>query len=253
MRAWGITDIGLRRHENQDTYAFEVFGAPDTTVAVVCDGMGGVSGGQLASSLAVSTFMEELHKSAHSEMTAEQVCEMETHCVQQANKAVYERSREDEAYHGMGTTLVAVIASPDTAVVCNVGDSRAYHIGTDGIRRITRDHSVVESLIEAGNITPEEARTHPNRNLITRALGPDSTIECDCYTLPLSEGDRLLLCSDGLIVTMEDDEMLEIIRAEADGEHALSRLLELSKKRGAPDNVTAVLICNEKEAERQDG
>lgn len=253
MRAWGITDIGLKRQENQDTYAFEVFGSPDTVVAVVCDGMGGANGGRLASSLAVSTFMEELHERAHREMTAEQVCEMESQCVERANHAIYARAREDEAYHGMGTTLVAAIASPDTAVVCNVGDSRAYHINADGIRRVTRDHSVVETLIEAGNITPEEARTHPNRNLITRALGPDDSIECDCFTLPLSEGDCLLLCSDGLIVTVEDAEMLSIIRAEADGARALDRLLELSKRRGAPDNVTAVLICNERGAERQDG
>lgn len=253
MKAWGMTDIGLRRHENQDTYAFEVFGSPDTAVAVVCDGMGGVSGGQLASSLAVSTFMDTLHASAHSDMTAEQVREMEALCVQEANRVVYERSREDAAYHGMGTTLVAVIASADTAVICNVGDSRAYHIGPDGITRVTRDHSVVESLIESGNITPEEARNHPNRNLITRALGPDKSIECDCFTIALAEGDSLLLCSDGLIVTVEDEEMSSIIRAAKDGEQALEQLLELSKQRGAPDNVTAVLICNEKEVERQDG
>ncbi len=253
MRAWGVTDIGLRRHENQDTYAFETFGAPDTAVAVVCDGMGGVSGGQLASSLAVSTFMDELHARAHSEMTAEQVCEMEAQCVRCANAAVFARSMEDPAYHGMGTTLVAAIVSPDTAVVCNVGDSRAYRIGADGIQRVTRDHSVVESLIESGDITPEQARTHPNRNLITRALGPDRDIESDCFTLSLAEEDCLLLCSDGLVVTMEDHEILDIVRAEADGEQALARLLELSKSRGAPDNVTVVLIRNEKEVERQDG
>ncbi len=253
MRAWGITDVGLRRHENQDTYAFETFGAPDTVAAVVCDGMGGVSGGRLASELAVQTFLDELHARAHVNMSTEQVCEMESACVQEANGAVYARSLEENAYHGMGTTLVSAIVSPDTAVVCNVGDSRAYHIGADGIRRVTRDHSVVESLIEAGDITPEEARTHPNRNIITRALGPDSSIECDCFTLPFAEGESLLLCSDGLIVTVEDAEMLDIVRAEADGEHALARLLELSKSRGAPDNVTAVLIRNEKEVERQDG
>ncbi|MBE6908336.1 MAG: Stp1/IreP family PP2C-type Ser/Thr phosphatase [Ruminococcaceae bacterium] len=253
MKAWGITDIGLKRHENQDTYAFEVFGAPDTAVAVVCDGMGGVNGGQLASSLAVSTFMEELHARAHREMTAEQVCEMESACVQRANAVIFERSQQDDDYHGMGTTLVAAVVSPDAAVICNVGDSRCYHIGSEGIRRVTRDHSVVESLIESGNITPEEARTHPNRNLITRALGPDRDIECDCFTLPFAQGDRLLLCSDGLIVTMEDDEMLETVRSTSDGEQALSRLVELAKRRGAPDNVTIVLILNDGEVERQNG
>ena len=247
MRAWGITDVGLRRHENQDTYAFEAFGAPDTVVAVVCDGMGGVNGGQLASSLAVSTFIGQLHAHAHTDMTVEQVREMESFCVAEANRAVYERSLEDESYHGMGTTLVSAVVSPDGAVICNVGDSRAYHIGAHGITRVTRDHSVVESMIEAGDITPEEARTHPNRNLITRALGPDKHIACDAYEVAMAKGDALLLCSDGLIVTVEDAEMLEIVRGEADGARALERLLELSKGRGAPDNVTAVLILNDEE------
>ena len=252
MKAWGVTDVGLKRHENQDTYAFEAFGAPDTVVAVVCDGMGGVIGGQLASSLAVSTFMEELHKLAHVDMTVEQVREMASYCVTQANTAVYERSRAEGVYRGMGTTLVSAVASPDVAVVCNVGDSRAYHIGAGGITRVTRDHSVVEEMIEAGDITPEEARTHPSRNLITRALGPDQNTRCDVFTVALAEGDSLLLCSDGLIVTAEDRELLEIVRAESDGMAALERLLALSKSRGAPDNVTAVLIRNEKEV-GQDG
>ena len=247
MRAWGMTDVGLRRHENQDTYAFEAFGLPDTVVAVVCDGMGGVRGGQVASALAVSTFMEELHKLAHVDMTVEQVRERASFCVSRANAAVYERAIEDAQYYGMGTTLVSAVASPDVAVVCNVGDSRAYHIGADGITRVTRDHSVVEEMIEAGNITPEQARTHPNRNLITRALGPDKNTICDVFVIPLAEGDSLLLCTDGLIVTAEDDELLEIMRGEPDGAAALDRLLELAKSRGAPDNVTAVLIRTEQE------
>ena len=253
MRAWGMTDVGLRRRENQDTYAFEVFGEPDTVVAVVCDGMGGVSGGQLASSLAVETFMSELHERAHVEMTVEQVRKMEMACIAKANRAVYDRSRLDDLYYGMGTTLVSAIASPDIAVVCNVGDSRAYHIGKAGIRRVTRDHSVVEEMVEAGEITPEEARTHPNRNLITRALGPDRNTESDSFIVPLAEGDCLLLCSDGLTGTALDEELLDVVRAEADGAAALERLLELAKSRGAPDNVTAILIRNDGEEVERDG
>ena len=253
MRAWGITDVGLRRRENQDTYQFAVFGDSDTVVAVVCDGMGGVNGGRLASSTAVDAFIAELNSNAHAGMTEEQVRDMELECVRLANKAVYESSLEDPSLHGMGTTLVSAVVSPDTAVVCNVGDSRAYLIDTNGIHRITKDHSVVESLVEAGNITPEEARTHPNRNLVTRALGPDKTVECDSFTVHITEGDCLLLCSDGLIVTAEDNEILEIVRAEADGAVALQKLLELAISRGAPDNVTAVLILNDKVVMSQDG
>jgi protein phosphatase len=252
MRAWGITDIGLRRRENQDTYQYESFGAPDTVVAVVCDGMGGVYGGRLASLTAAATFMNQLHLRAHTDMSDEQVRDMQLQCVQEANRAIYEKSLESAEYRGMGTTLVSAIASPDKAVVCNVGDSRAYLINGEGIRRVTRDHSVVESLVESGNITREEARTHPSRNLVTRALGPDSHIECDSFTIPFEKGDRLLLCSDGLYVTAEDHEIMDIVRSETDGDAALMQLLKLAIGRGAPDNVTVVLISNE-EGERQDG
>lgn len=245
MRAWGMTDTGLKRHENQDTYAFET--TPDTVIAIVCDGMGGVTGGQVASSLAVKTFMEQLHEQAHVDMTVEQVRSMQTRCISKANTAVYECAQENMEYYGMGTTLVSAVISPDMAVVCNVGDSRAYHIGAKGIRRVTRDHSVVEEMVESGELTPEEARVHPNRNLITRALGPGRHITCDSFTVPMEEGDMLLLCSDGLIVTAEDEELYAILSAEADGGRALERLLELSKSRGAPDNVTAVLVRNEEE------
>ncbi|MBO4913698.1 MAG: Stp1/IreP family PP2C-type Ser/Thr phosphatase [Oscillospiraceae bacterium] len=256
MRAWGVTDIGLRRRENQDTYAFTEFGfedSPDTVVAVVCDGMGGVNGGQLASSTAVESFIREVHSRAFANMSEDQVREMETLCVQEANRAVYERSLEDPTLHGMGTTLVSAIVSPDSAVVCNVGDSRAYIIDDDGIRRVTRDHSVVESLVESGDITREEARTHPNRNLVTRALGPDKSVECDSFTVKIKSGNSILLCSDGLIVTVEDYELQNIISSEADGAEALNKLLVLALSRGAPDNVTAVLIRSEEEVTRQDG
>ena len=253
MRAWGITDVGLKRRENQDTYAFEYFCIPDTVAAVVCDGMGGVRGGQLASSLAVSTFMQELRSRASVNMTIEQVKETMIDSVARANRTIFDRARENYAYYGMGTTLVSAVVSPELAVVCNIGDSRAYHIGAHGIRRVTRDHSVVEELIESGDITREQARTHPNRNLITRALGPDKHTDCDCFILPVVLGDSLLLCSDGLIVTVEDFEMLDIIQSEADGEAVLSELLALSRQRGAPDNVTAVLIRNDEEVTRRDG
>ncbi len=252
MRAWGITDIGLKRRENQDTFWVETFGVMNTVAAVVCDGMGGVNGGQLASSTAVATFVDEFHARAHVDMDTEQVREMECTCVELANSAVHAASLEDESRHGMGTTLVSAIVSSDTAVICNVGDSRAYLINGQGITRVTRDHSVVESLVESGNITKEQARVHPNRNLITRALGPDKTIECDSFTIPFARGEQLLLCTDGLTVTAEDEEILDIVRSEADGEQALSSLLKLALVRGAPDNVTVVLIRNE-EVERQDG
>ena len=244
MKAWGITDVGLRRLENQDTFAFEISEDSDTIIAVVCDGMGGANGGQLASSLAVSVFMDEIRLLIRSEMLPEQKREMESFCVARANSAVYRRSMESDGYRGMGTTLVSAVVSPYEAVVCNVGDSRAYHLDRNGIRRITRDHSVVQSLLESGDITPEEARTHPNRNLITRALGPESEILCDSFDVALAEGDYLLLCSDGLTGTVRDEELFDAVCSAEDGARALEHLIALSKERGAPDNVTAVLILN---------
>ena len=252
MRAWGITDIGLRRHENQDSYSIKKM-TSEIVAAVVCDGMGGVNGGRLASSLAVSTFMDTLCRLMREEMTVEQVRDMQGNCIERANRVIYDRSQDDPDYRGMGTTLVSVVASTNAAVVCNVGDSRAYHIGADGIRRITRDHSVVEEMVESGEITPEEARTHPKRNLITRALGPDKNMVYDAFTVPFAAGDSLLLCTDGLSGTATDDELLEIVRGAGDGAAALELLLTLAKRRGAPDNVTAVLIRNSGEEVRDDG
>lgn len=165
MRACGKTDVGLRRHENQDTFAVEQ--GEKLLIAVVCDGMGGAEGGQIASSVAVETFMKEMHALIRADMTAEQLRELASFCVAKANTAVYQRALQDPAYQGMGTTLVSAVAEEKYAIVCNIGDSRAYLIRGGEITRITHDHSVVQTLVENGNITAEEARTHPNRNLIT--------------------------------------------------------------------------------------
>lgn len=170
MRACGKTDVGLRRHENQDTFAVEQ--GEKLLIAVVCDGMGGAEGGQIASSVAVETFMKEMRALIRADMTAEQLRELASFCVAKANTAVYQRALQDPAYQGMGTTLVSAVAEEKYAIVCNIGDSRAYLIRGGEITRITHDHSVVQTLVENGNITAEEARTHPNRNLITRRARP---------------------------------------------------------------------------------
>ena len=181
MKACGITDVGLQRHENQDTFAVERGAADGQLIAVVCDGMGGENCGQIASSLAVRAFLDELHAVLRADMTTEQLREAVSFCVSKANAAVKRHAQEHTECHGMGTTLVSAVTNGSGAVICNVGDSRAYRVGAERLERITRDHSVVEGLIESGNITAEQARTHPNRNLITRALGPEEHIECDVY------------------------------------------------------------------------
>ena len=242
MRACGKTDVGLRRHENQDTFAVEQ--GEKLLIAVVCDGMGGAEGGQIASSVAVETFMKEMRALIRADMTAEQLRELASFCVAKANTAVYQRALQDPAYQGMGTTLVSAVAEEKYAIVCNIGDSRAYHITGEGILQISRDHSVVENMVERGDITPAQARRHPRRNLITRALGPDERVEADSFRVPWQQGDFLLLCTDGLVNTVTDQEMLFEVMHESDLDGCLDRLMALAKAQGAPDNVTVVLLQN---------
>lgn len=243
MKVCGKTDVGLRRHENQDTFAVEH--GEKLLIAVVCDGMGGAEGGQIASSLAVETFMKEIRALLRADMTAGQLRELASFCVAKANTAVYQRALQDPAYQGMGTTLVSAVAGERDTVICNVGDSRAYLIHNGEMMRITHDHSVVQTLVENGDITAEEARTHPNRNLITRALGPDETTLCDAFDVSFAHGDKILLCTDGLVVTATDEEICHIVCADKRAEEKLDDLIALAKAQGAPDNVTAVLIEHE--------
>ena len=236
MQVWGVTDRGAVRQQNQDAYAARVL-EDGRVIALVCDGMGGARAGNVASTMAVELFMEEFLKPGQEGPMEERM----GHAASVANQAVFHRSVHDDDCAGMGTTMVAVLAGEREAVILNEGDSRAYHINTDGIVLVTRDHSLVQSMVERGDITAEEARRHPNRNLITRALGPDVDPECDCYTCQLLPGDFLLLCTDGLVSTVTDQEMeREILRG--DDNACLDRLLDIARDQGAPDNVTAVLL-----------
>ena len=240
---WGMTDIGLVRRENQDAYAVHDGGEAGFTICVVCDGMGGPGGGKLASQLAVDAFLTACKANLQPEMDWERVREVTAFAVAAANTAVYERSCAEDGLRGMGTTLVSAVLREGEALLDNVGDSRAYLIRDGGgISRITRDHSVVERLVEQGNITEEEARRHPNRNIITRALGPDRSALSDSYRVSLESGDSLLLCTDGLTGMVTDHELAREIHGGAGDNQCLDRLLEMAKEQGAPDNVTAVLI-----------
>lgn len=237
MQVWGVTDRGAVRQQNQDAYAAKVL-EDGRVVALVCDGMGGARAGNVASTLAVERFMEEFLKPDQDGPDEERM----GHAASLANQAVYDRSVHDAACAGMGTTLVAVLAGEREAVILNEGDSRCYHINRDGIILVTRDHSLVEDLVERGELTREEARTHPHKNLITRALGAEPVLMADCFRQPMAEGDRLLLCSDGLSNVVNEQEMLyEVIHGGGD-EGCCQRLLDIALSRGAPDNVTAVLV-----------
>ena len=160
-----------------------------------------------------------------------------------ANGVAFEYSQFDEAFNGMGTTLVGgVIKSSGSGYIINVGDSRAYHIDSDGIEQLTVDHSLVQMMVDRGDLTPEQARTYPGKNYITRAIGTDPVVTSDVFHQNVAKGDYLLLCSDGLSNMMDDQEILFEVVHGVNKQHCCQRLLDIAKSRGAPDNVTSVLV-----------
>lgn len=240
MNIWGITDVGAVRHQNQDSYHIELL-AEDMALGIVCDGMGGAKAGNVASQLAVETFLETA-KAQPPEQWRNEPEALLHFAAEQANGAVHFRANVDADCRGMGTTMVAALVVGDRAYILNIGDSRCYLVQPEGISRITRDHSLVEDLVARGQITPEQARQHPQKNLITRALGAESRLRADLFRQPMEHGDALLLCSDGLSNMVSDQELLYEVLHGGPAEDCCRRLLDIALSRGAPDNVTAVLL-----------
>jgi protein phosphatase len=237
MQVWGITDRGAVRQQNQDSFSVQTL-EDGRVIALVCDGMGGARAGNVASTMAVARFMEEFLAD-----TAEPDGEKRMqNAAAAANGEIFQRSIQDENCTGMGTTLVSALVGDGGAVILNEGDSRAYHINEDGITLVTRDHSLVEDLVERGELTREQARSHPHKNLITRALGAEPVLLADCFRRPMAEGDYLLLCSDGLSNVVNEQEMLYEVIHGGEADSCCQRLLDIALGRGAPDNVTVVLI-----------
>jgi len=242
MQYWGLTDPGCVRPQNQDAYLMEQLDR-NTVLCVVCDGMGGAKSGNIASSLAVDVFVQEIRRTWTSSMTQEKINLMLRSAVKLANFTVFDQAQQFEDFDGMGTTLVAVLVHNRHVTVIHVGDSRAYRVNADGIWQMTRDHSLVQMMVERGELTQEMARTYPGKNFITRAIGTEPIVECDVSNLELSKGEFLLLCSDGLSNVLDDQEILFEVIHGVDKRDCCQRLLEIAKHRGAPDNVTSVLIA----------
>ena len=241
MRSWGLTDQGCVRSQNQDAYQIAQLDR-NSLLCVVCDGMGGAKSGNIASSLAVDVFVQEVRRFWMANSTQEKINQMLQSAVKLANFTVYDQSKQFEEFDGMGTTLVAALIRGRKATVVNVGDSRMYLANEDGIRQITRDHSLVQMMVDRGDLTPEQAKSYPGKNYITQAVGTESMILYDLYQLDVSKGDYLLLCSDGLSNLLDDQEILFEIVHGVKKQNCCKRLLEIAKTRGAPDNVTSVLI-----------
>jgi protein phosphatase len=231
------TDVGQVRDHNEDGYLFD----DDLGLIAVADGMGGHRGGEIAS----ATALEALH-------TALSGSDAIREAVGVANNSVYERSKTDEGLRGMGTTLTAgVFDRHGTLTIGHVGDSRAYLFRDGELTRITTDHSLVEELMEAGELTEEEAERDPRRSMITRAIGLESGVEVDVYPVELEAGDRVLLCSDGLTGMLREAEIAALLGEEDDPDRAAQRLVEEANAAGGVDNIT-VLVVDVVEADADD-
>lgn len=241
MQSWGLTDPGNVRKQNQDAYRIEQLDR-STVLAIVCDGMGGAKSGNIASTLAVDVFVEEIRRSWKPLMDQEKVDQMLRSAVKLANFTVYDQAAQFAEFDGMGTTLVAALVRGKRVTVVNVGDSRAYGIRPGGIHQITRDHSLVQLMVDRGELTPEVSKTYPGKNYITRAIGTEPVVLCDIFHWDASRGDFLLLCSDGLSNLMDDQEILFEVVHGVNKQHCCRRLLNIAKNRGAPDNVTSILV-----------
>lgn len=268
MYFYGKSDTGKVRNANQDNYIISGL-CKNSTLCVVCDGMGGAKSGNVASEIAAQVFVEKVKKYSAPKINSEgimsidsdEACLVLDSAVRDANTAVYKKAQTADIYSGMGTTLVAALFCGEVVYVINVGDSRLYLISDNTITQITHDHSYVQHLIDSGSLSVEDARTHPYRNRITRAVGIKSDLESDIYSVDLSSLDMcyLLLCSDGLSGQIPADEIYSIISSdnnidvvvndvEAELSDKTERLIEAANSAGGPDNITAVLIKYTKNA-----
>ncbi len=240
MEYWIVSDPGCVRTSNQDACIVEQLDKK-TMLCVVCDGMGGAKSGDVASNLAVEVFSQEIKRSWKGDMTPEETDLMLKNALKLANFTVYDQSCQFEEFSGMGTTLVAALIQNRKATILNVGDSRAYSINAKGIEQISKDHSLVQMMVDRGELTSEQAKSYPGKNYITRAVGTEAVTEGDIFHRQLEKGTYLLLCSDGLTNLLDDQEVLFEVIHGADKQACCQSLVDIAKRRGAPDNVTCVI------------
>ena len=241
MEIHSRTDRGMVRHSNQDAERHGFFD-DGSAWAVVCDGMGGANGGNVASGTAVEEISARLAEDYASDMSGSEIRDMIAIAVNAANIKVYIEAQEDISLRGMGTTVVVAIVRDDTAYIAHAGDIRAYLFAKGDLRQVTVDHSVVQVMVDRGELTEQEARVHPRRNLITRALGVKPRLDIDHCECPVEKDDIILLCTDGLSNYVDDLEMFKIIYRFGGGD-AVERLIDTANAHGGGDNVTAVTIC----------
>ena len=237
LKTFSITDIGRKRKVNQDyLYTSEEPVGNLPNLFIVADGMGGHNAGDYASKLTVETMVSEIESSFEKNPVR-----IFGKAISAANEKIIQKAAETPALEGMGTTVVAATCLGKYLQVANVGDSRLYVIGRE-IRQITRDHSLVEEMVRVGTITHEEARVHPDKNIITRAVGASETVEADYFTVELEEGDIVLMCTDGLTNMLEDEEIRMILGGARDIVEQAQKLVDMANRNGGKDNISVVLI-----------
>ncbi len=240
MKIFGQTDKGLKRNDNQDYFEYHLLN--DTTAfAVLCDGMGGANAGNVASSIAVKTVCRYIKSSYQPNLSSMAIENLLRSAVLSANAEIYKESLKSPDYKGMGTTIVVAFIKNSVMYVLHVGDSRAYIMSNGSLKQLTVDHSMVQSLVDSGQITQEEARVHPKKNIITRALGVNESVAADIDIYDLSDDSVVLLCSDGLSNFMSEDSVKKELMLIDDS--ITQRLINGANDGGGGDNITAVIIA----------
>ena len=242
MKAYGISDKGAVRGENQDCFRIKVLDGAAVAALVLCDGMGGESSGGLAAAVAADAFMAHAAL-CMAEKDPPSLAVTARESASYANICVFDRSRSEEACAGMGTTLVGLLVRGQELALVNVGDSRCYRWSGGQLVQLTQDHSLVADLLARGVIGREEAHHHPRRNVITRAIGLEYRVKSDVFQPDLAEGDWLMLCSDGLTNTLEESTVAGLLAAHGEPEEACAALLQAALDAGAADNVTVMIFC----------
>jgi serine/threonine protein phosphatase PrpC len=241
------TDIGRVRLVNEDRAAIQ-HELNGLSLAIVADGMGGHQAGDVASQMAIEKIQEEL-QAIRSDMPVEACKDKLREAIERANAAIFEFAAERENYHGMGTTVVAVIASQELLIIGHIGDSRAFKIDSESIVQLTEDHTLVNELVKNGQITQEEASNHPRRNWLLRALGTEPTVEVDIYEYEWKHGDTILLCTDGLSSLVEPGIIGKLVQSETNLDSAAQLLIRQALDAGGDDNVTVILLKHDEISE----
>lgn len=241
MKVKTATDIGLTRDENQDAVRYKQFG--ESVLVVVCDGMGGERAGGEASTMAIDEVFSRFESGYRDDLDDDEIRKLLISSVSAANSVIYTTARLDFKNFGMGTTCVAAFVKPHTAFIANVGDSRAYIITENGLHRVTVDHNVASLLYEQGKITADEMITHPQKNVLVRAVGVDKTVMVDIFILDYDNKIKILLCSDGLSGYNTDSEIYEVV-SRTPFEECSDELIKLALRKGGQDNVTVALISD---------